>query len=156
DARKIGSQTCLRTSQMVGYLSIGAGTNPDLRDTSSRERLADCPATAQFRAAISAIVALLEKQRSRDWRHSARQKTFTEMFREIDTAGLVAQVTRQQQQGASSQQIVESVHNYAGSFRHSCAMPKRAGRRGRKSRAGCSTIVVWLRWAPWFLPSSMK
>ena len=86
DARKVGRYTSLSTNQVVGYVSIGAETNPDLQDTSSREKLVDGPATIQFRETVIGIVAMLEGQRNRDWRRPSRDRTFAELFREIDAA----------------------------------------------------------------------
>ena len=113
DARKVVKYVRLGTNQVVGHVSIGAQTNPGLQDTSNREKLVDGPEASQFREIIIGIVAMLERQRNRDWRRPSREKTFAEMFREIDASTLVTKIKIQQEQGAASEDIVKSVENYA-------------------------------------------
>ena len=113
NARRVGRYVSLSTNQVVGYVSIGAEANPGLRDTSSREKLADCPEAIQFRETIIGIVAMLEGQRNQDWRRPSRDKTFAELFREIDASPLITKIKIQQEQDAPTQEIVQSVQEYA-------------------------------------------
>ena len=58
---KVGTR--LSTSQVVGYVSISAEDNPQIKDTSDRERLASCIEVAEFEEILKAVVALLENER---------------------------------------------------------------------------------------------
>ena len=56
----------LSTSQIIGYVSITAKDNRDIKDTSDRERLAHSPGVAAFEELIKAAVFTLERERDPD------------------------------------------------------------------------------------------
>jgi signal transduction histidine kinase len=64
DARRVQNPTMrLSVNQLVGYVSISADRNPDLRDQSNREGLMAGPALDDFRELIRMVLAKLEERR---------------------------------------------------------------------------------------------
>jgi signal transduction histidine kinase len=64
DLRRVQSPTRkLSNNQIVGYVSIGRDTNPDLVDQTNREGLVDGPALADLRSAVRQLLTLLEAAR---------------------------------------------------------------------------------------------
>jgi signal transduction histidine kinase len=61
---KVGTR--LSTSQMVGYVSITADSNPDIDDTSDRERLARNEKVEEFESILKYIISRLESERDQD------------------------------------------------------------------------------------------
>jgi len=93
DLRRISKVgTRLSTSQIVGHVSISADDNPDIDDTSDRERLASCPAVHDFEEILVTIVALLENERDEDRIKREHQRPMDDLFAELSTKDLVAEV----------------------------------------------------------------
>jgi signal transduction histidine kinase len=64
DSRRVQNPTLrLSNNQVVGYVSISADTNPQLRDQSNREGIIAGPALDDFRELIKMMMALLEERR---------------------------------------------------------------------------------------------
>lgn len=83
---KIGSR--LSTSQVVGYVSIGADTNPGVADTSDRERLARSGEVEEFESLLQYAVTLLENERDRD--RAKKEPEPTELFAALNADKLVS------------------------------------------------------------------
>lgn len=94
DLRRISRVgTRLSTSQIVGYIAITADDNPNIDDTSDRERLVNNPAVAEFQQIIKHIVALLEIQREKDREAGEPEPPLQELLSDLSPEKLVSDVT---------------------------------------------------------------
>lgn len=108
---KVGTR--MSTSQLVGYASITAFDNPELKDTSDRERLVDSPASRDFIQLIQSVITILEDERSKDRegvRH--REAPFQDLFAELSTKDLVETVNRFASSGGEASGVVPLVEEY--------------------------------------------
>lgn len=83
---KTGSR--LSTSQVVGYVSIGADTNPGIADTSDRERLARRGEVEEFESLLHYVITLLETERDQD--RAKKEPEPTELFAALSAEKLVS------------------------------------------------------------------
>jgi signal transduction histidine kinase len=105
--------TRLSTSQLVGYVAISADKNPDIEDTSDRERLASCPAVAEFEGLLCTIVGMLENQRDADRLNPELQKPLEDLFHELSAETLVSDITELAEEGAQASDVVQLVQGYS-------------------------------------------
>ena len=72
---------------------LSAADNPNIRDTSDRERLVSCREVAEFKGILKVIVSRLEKKRSED--HDKRgtgESRCDGLFEELSADGLFENV----------------------------------------------------------------
>lgn len=118
DLRRV-SKTGVRlsTSQLVGYVSISADSNPMVNDTSDRERLASCAEVSEFEAIIRSAVELLEIERSEDrGKTESRETPMMDLFSELSADPLMAEVTSLAEEGAAASSVVPLVRAFSGSL----------------------------------------
>ncbi len=84
---KTGSR--LSTSQIVGYVGVGADANPGIADTSDRERLARSAEVQEFEALLRHVITILENERDQD--RAQKETEPTELFRELSAEKLVSE-----------------------------------------------------------------
>ncbi|MFC1462716.1 sensor histidine kinase, partial [Verrucomicrobiota bacterium] len=107
DLRRISKVgTRMSTSQVVGYVSITAEDNPDIEDTSDRERLVACLALAEFEELLKAVVGLLENERDEDRAVSDREKPMEEIFEDLSAEDLVSEVIALAEDNAKATEAV--------------------------------------------------
>ena len=82
----------LSTSQVVGYVRITRDDNPDVRDTSDRERLVANPAFEAFHASILRIVEILENERDTDRAEGRRRQSARDLFAEVTAEPLISEL----------------------------------------------------------------
>lgn len=99
---KVGSR--LSTSQIVGYVSIGADTNPDIADTSDRERLARGGAVEEFESLLQYTVTLLENERDQD--RAKKEPEPTELFAALSADKLVSETQDLISEKASASEVL--------------------------------------------------
>jgi len=92
--------TRLSTSQVVGYVSISAESNPKLKDTSDREHLASNQAVIEFEEILHSIVELLENERKEDKAKPGREKPLADLFGGLSADNLVAEISALADEGA--------------------------------------------------------
>ena len=102
----------LSTNQMVGYVSISAGNNPKIEDTSDRERLSMCAEVEEFEEIIRTVVDLLASGRNDDRAEPGREQPLTELFANLSAEKLVAETTALAQSGAKASDIVKLVRDF--------------------------------------------
>ena len=114
DLRRVSKTgTRLSTNQIVGYVSISAEYNPQIRDTSDRERLVSCAEVAEFEAILAEIVIKLENERNKDRRDASEEEQKTEsLFDKLSAEGLLDKVTEISKQGGRSSQVVPLVREH--------------------------------------------
>lgn len=106
----------LSTSQLVGYVSISADSNPKVSDTSDRERLASCAELSEFEALIRSVVDLLEIERGQDRTPITRERTTNELFSALTAEPLVEQVSSLANQGAQASSVIPLVRDFSGAL----------------------------------------
>ena len=108
---KVGTR--LSTSQIVGYVSISAAENPDLIDTSDRERLADNQAFRDFKKLLLQAVAILEAERSKDKKDAThKEPPFKDLFASLSAAPLIQKIEIAVQRGENASSLLPLVENF--------------------------------------------
>ena len=82
----------MSTNQIVGYVSITADENPDIEDTSDRERLASSQAVDDFQKILREIVSELEKERDNDRAKDAKETPMEDILGSISAAEAIRDV----------------------------------------------------------------
>jgi signal transduction histidine kinase len=111
---KVGTR--LSTSQVVGYVSISAEDNPQIEDTSDRERLASCHEVAEFEEILKAVVALLENERDEDRIKIDLEKPMADLFETLSAEELVAEVITLSEEGAEASETVPLLRAFSSSL----------------------------------------
>lgn len=117
DARRIarvGSR--LSTSQIVGYVSISSKYNPGIKDTSDREKLADCIEVEKFREILCAIVGQFEVERDQDRIKPETEKPMSDLFTQIDSQELFTEVNSKLKEGADSSEVIQLINKVKDSL----------------------------------------
>lgn len=87
---KVGTR--LSTSQIVGYVSISAKKNPNIEDTSDRERLVNNDSLVAFQGILKAIVSQLENERDKDRQKPDDKEQLSELFEKLTADDLLAEL----------------------------------------------------------------
>ena len=114
DLRRVSrTGTRLSTNQIVGYVSISAEDNPQIRDTSDRERLVSCAEVAEFEAILTGIVIKLEGERDKDRRDASEEEQKTQsLFDKLSAEDLLDKVTEISKQGGPPSKLVPIVREH--------------------------------------------
>jgi signal transduction histidine kinase len=105
---KVGTR--LSTSQIVGYVRITKEANPDIEDTSDRERLASSPAVKAFQEILRSILEMLEGERDQDRRKP--EQPVVSLFEELTADDLLAEMLELAKQGASAEEALPMLENF--------------------------------------------
>ena len=108
DAKRI-SQIGRRisTSQIIGIIHVSNEKNPEIKDTTDREKLADTVEYKQFVDVINNVIEALQRERLQDRVDEKKKETLTDII-----APLAANVEEAAKQGADAEEIVEYVRDY--------------------------------------------
>lgn len=113
DLRRISrTGTRLSTSQIVGYVSISADENPDIEDTSDRERLASNRAVIAFQEILMAVVRVLEGQRDEDRLKPGDEVRLEALLDGVSADDLVEEVNALAEEGAVAQEAAVRVEAF--------------------------------------------
>jgi signal transduction histidine kinase len=83
----------LSTSQLVGYAAITSADNPEIQDTSDRERLVGNDASGDFAALLKRIVELMEIERDKDRQEAShREPPLKDLFASLTADPLMHKV----------------------------------------------------------------
>lgn len=114
DLRRISRiGTRLSTSQIVGYVSITAGKNSHIQDTSDREGLVSNRAVTEFQEILKAIVAALEVERDIDRMRPGKEVRLEALLDGVSAAELVSQVEELAEEGEVSAEAVRRVEAFS-------------------------------------------
>jgi signal transduction histidine kinase len=117
---KVGTR--LSTSQIVGYVAISSAANPQLSDTSDRERLVDNPATAEFKQFLKRSVEALEAERDADRQDAShREPPLKDLFQNLSASRLVRDVRQLVTDNAPVQEAVPLVEDFDASLQKTVA-----------------------------------
>lgn len=105
----------LSTSQMVGILYITQKDNPEIKDTTDREKLVDTVEYKQLCRATETIISVLENNRNIDKQKDATvdNPTLTDLLMPLSPTALESQVEFMVQQGNSSEDILDTIREYS-------------------------------------------
>ena len=73
----------ISTSQIVGYVGISADENPEISDTSDRERFVQTTAYNHFELLLNTVVRILEKQRQVDQVKDGSEQRMESLFTDL-------------------------------------------------------------------------
>ncbi len=114
DVRRIGKVgPRLSTPQLVGYVAISATRNPDLEDTSDRERLAATPQVLAFEETLRAIVSIMENERDKDRRDTTKERRVSDLFKQLNARELVSSVTDVANDGGPASEALPLVEDFS-------------------------------------------
>ena len=135
--------TRLSTSQVIGYVRITRADNPDIIDTSDRERLVDNPAFAVFRAAILRVVEILENERDADREEGKRQESAKDLFANVTAEPLIAQLEALQDEGGNVEDAISATRTFASKLeRARTDIERRFGYYNRLAVVGTIAQIV--------------
>lgn len=118
DARRISDVgKRMSTSQMLGIVRIGADTNPEIRDTTDREKLVDTKENIEFCAIIKAIVGQLENLRDMDRERKRKDPSIVDLFSAIDPNNLLENARKAVEKGKSADDVLKIVEDYESESR---------------------------------------
>lgn len=118
DARRISDVgKRMSTSQMLGIVRIGADTNPEIRDTTDREKLVDTKENVEFCAIIRAIIGQLENLRDMDRERKRKEPSIVDLFSSIDPNNLVENARKAVETGKSADDVLKIVQDYESESR---------------------------------------
>lgn len=113
DARRIsGVGKRMSTSQMLGIVRIGSIDNPDIRDTTDREKLVDTDENAEFCTIIKAVITQLENLRDRDRERKRKEPSIVDIFSSITPAKLIEDTQDAIAKGKSAHDVLKIVQEY--------------------------------------------
>lgn len=113
---KIGSR--LSTSQIVGYVSISASDNPEIRDTSDRERLSSCLEVGEFKEILLNIISILENERNKDRKKAEKEEddSLKNFLSKLTADELVEEVSELAKEGADASDALPLVEEHKKSL----------------------------------------
>ncbi|NOT00154.1 MAG: sensor histidine kinase [Phycisphaerales bacterium] len=114
DVRRIGKVgPRLSTPQLVGYVAISAAHNPDLEDTSDRERLVATPEVLAFEATLRTVVSVMENERDKDRREVTKERRVADLFKQLSAKELVLGVAEVANEGGSASEALPLVEEFS-------------------------------------------
>lgn len=113
DAKRI-SQIGRRisTSQIIGIVHVSNKENPEIKDTTDREKLADTAEYKQFVEVINNIIEILQRERQQDKVEDKKKESLTDIIAPLAANELLEDVEKAASEGADTKEIVEYVRNY--------------------------------------------
>lgn len=102
----------LSTNQIIGKISISSDKNPELKDTTDREKLVDTIEYRQFCYILETAIIQLEGLRNRDRVVPAKPGKIVDLITPIDPVGLENQVEKLVKSG-SYEDVMDAVHEYS-------------------------------------------
>lgn len=133
----------LSTSQVVGHVRITRADNPDVTDTSDRERLVANPAFDAFRASILRVVEILENERDADRAEGRRRESASDLFAEVTAEPLVSELRAIRDELGSVDEAIAAAEMFARKLdRAKTDIERRFGYYNRLAVVGTIAQVV--------------
>ena len=138
---RVGSR--LSTSQVVGYARITRADNPNITDTSDRERLVDNPTFAAFRTSILRVVEILENARDTDRDEGRKRESAKDLFANVTAAPLISQMEALRDEGGDVEDAISVTRAFAGKLeRAKTDIERRFGYYNRLAVVGTIAQIV--------------
>lgn len=104
---KVGSR--FSTSQIVGYVAITAEQNPNIEDTSDRERLKETTASDDFIKLLKEIFEIFEKEREIDRRKYKPEPPLKDLFERLSYKSLIEEMRAKAKENVPLAEIIKFV-----------------------------------------------
>lgn len=102
----------ISTSQVIGIIHISNENNPEIKDTTDREKLADTAEYKQFVEVINNIVGALQRERLQDKVEEKKKETLTDIIAPLSANKLLEDVETAAKHGANTEAIIDYVRGY--------------------------------------------
>lgn len=104
----------LSTSQIIGMVNISSESNPEIKDTTDREKLVDTIEYKQFCKIIETVILTLENLRYSDKKPKEKEpRGLQDLIEPLSAAPLVSKIEYAINNGKSADEIIETVRDYA-------------------------------------------
>ena len=104
----------LSTSQIIGMINISAEDNPEIKDTTDREKLVDTPEYKQFRKVVETVISTFEDLRFTDRKAPEKKpKGLNDLISPLSAVQLVSKLEDEICKGNTPEQLIETVRDYA-------------------------------------------
>ncbi len=103
----------LSTSQILGNVRITKAGNPNVVDTSDRERLVDNAAFEDFRAILLRVMEILENERDSDRDESLNRESAKDLFANVTAEPLISQLEALHEEGANVEDAIPVTRTFA-------------------------------------------
>ena len=105
----------ISTSQIVGMVNISSKNNPEIKDTTDREKLVDTTEYKQFCRLLETIISALENNRNVDKSGDTKSKkaTLSDLIAPLSAQRFQQEIESMVQSGASSERILDVVRSYS-------------------------------------------
>jgi signal transduction histidine kinase len=105
---KVGTR--ISTSQIVGFVGITADGNPDIVDTSDRERLTRNDSVREFERVLQYIIELLENERDED--RPREEVKVGDLFQDIDAGPVILEAQQMVKDKAEAAEILPALEKF--------------------------------------------
>ena len=102
----------LSTSQIIGIVNISNRDNPDIKDTTDREKLVDNIQYGQFLEEIYTIIDKLQNERLKDKQDDTKRSELSDIIAPLSSKRLVKQVEEAVIKGKKREEILDYVKEY--------------------------------------------
>lgn len=116
DLRRVSSiGTRISTNQIIGIINISSSENPEIRDTTDREKLVDTEEYKQFSKIVETVISQLEKLRNTDKNtEDHREKpSINSLMAPLSAQVLVQKIEQAVDNGEKYENILEYVREYS-------------------------------------------
>lgn len=105
----------ISTNQIVGMVNISSKDNPEIKDTTDREKLVDTIGYKQFCRLLETIISVLENNRNVDKSGENRQKktTLSDLIAPLSAQKFEHEIESMVQSGVSGERILDAVRTYS-------------------------------------------
>jgi Signal transduction histidine kinase regulating C4-dicarboxylate transport system len=102
----------LSTNQIIGIVQISNERNPDIKDTTDREKLADTAQYKQFVETMLEVVDALQRERNNDKEEGKKGESLSEMLTPLSSGELVESVENAAKNGANAEELVKYIRDF--------------------------------------------
>lgn len=114
DVRRIGKVgKRMSTTQMIGHVAISASENPEIEDTSDRERLAATREVSAFEETLRVIVSVMENERQKDRHEVPKEPRIAALFTRLSARELVSNVADIASEGGFASEALPLVEEFS-------------------------------------------
>lgn len=104
----------LSTSQIIGMINISSEFNPEIKDTTDREKLVDTQEYKQFCKIVETVILTLENLRYADKKPAEKSpRCLNDLIAPLSAAPLISKMEAVIYNGSNPEQIMETVRDYA-------------------------------------------
>ena len=145
DVRRISSiGKRLSTSQIIGMINISGIDNPNIKDTTDREKLVDTQEYKQFCRAVETVISTLEDLRYNDKKPPEKTpKGLNDLISPLSAYPLVSKLEDEISKGNNSKQLIETVRDYAAENEKTlCELSERLTYYAQTASLGSVAVVI--------------